>query len=277
MIDPPRSVLFVPASRPRMLARAAATGADAWIVDLEDAVAPEEKERAREHLRAAVAREEWPRDVPWMLRVNPPGSPWHDEDLRLARELRPARIVLPKAEDPGAVRAAGDAAADHGSGVALMIETARGVARVEDLAGCHPGVEMLVVGSADLRLSLTAPADPGRTWERHALATILLAARSHGAVAVDGVFFRYRDRAGLEADARVARALGYDGKSCIHPDQVETIHAVFASTAEEASWAEAVLRAWRQEDGNRRGVVAMDGEMIEALHVRLAERIRRRS
>jgi citrate lyase beta subunit len=95
--------------------------------------------------------------------------------------------------------------------------------------------------------------------------------------AIDSVFFRFLDAEGLQAEARVARDLGYDGKSCIHPAQVSTIHDVFTSTPEEVAWARAVLRAWSEEDGDGRGVVVLDGEMIEALHVRVAERLLGRS
>src|SRR6185436_13218415 len=164
----------------------------------------------------------------------------------------------------------------HGARVALTIESARGIAHVRELAGCHPAVGMLILGSADLRLSLAAPEEPARAWERHAMAELLVAARCHGASAIDSVFFRYTDDEGLKHHAGVARGMGFDGKSCIHPRQVEVVHEVFAPTADEVRWAERVRDAWAKGDGASRGVVGMDGEMIEALHVTLADRILRR-
>ncbi len=270
---PPRSVLFVPASRPRMLARMTSLGADAVIVDLEDGVAPTEKAAARSAITAAAQRGELQRLPAWMIRINAPGSSEHSADLALAETLRPSRVVVPKAEDPSAVFRIAERLQDSGCAVALMIETARGVGRARDLAGCHSRVESLILGSADLRLSMGARPDPGRAWERHAMGEILLAARMHGCEAVDGVFFRFRDLEGLARHATIARDMGYDGKSCIHPDQIPPVHEVYRSDAEEIAWAQRVLAAWSEQGGEHRGIVIADGEMIEALHVSLAERI----
>lgn len=268
----PRSVLYVPASRPRMLAGAASRGADALIVDLEDALPPEDKAAARERVLSELGQGTLPRS--FMLRINPPGTPWHEQDLALAALCRPERVLVPKAESPELVRMLANRFDRHGSATALMIETARGVGRARELAACHPKLEMLILGSADLRLSLGAREEgAGRSWELHALSEVLLAARMAGCAAIDSAYFALRDHAGLEAHARVARALGYDGKSCIHPDQIETVHAVYASTPEEVAWARGVLGAWREQHGERAGIVVVDGSMVEALHVILAERI----
>lgn len=272
-MNPPRSVLYVPASNPRMLAKAGASNADALIVDLEDGVAPAAKIEARSHVRAAVANGEIGRSMPWMLRLNSSGSPWHEGDLALAIDTRPARVVVPKAECPVRVESVGRALATTSVALALLIETARGVACARELAGSHPSVEMLLVGSADLRLSIRARPDEQRSWERHALGAILLAARMHDCAAVDGVYFHFLDHDGLERHARVARDLGYDGKSCIHPGQIEPIHAIWTSSAEEVVWACKVREAWGAQGGATNGVVTVDGEMVEALHVRLADRI----
>lgn len=267
-----RSLLYVPASRPSMLAKAATLPADAVLIDLEDGVAPDAKDEARDNVRRALADGRFPENR-WGIRVNAVGSPEHDPDLDLVAETAPPFAVLPKADDVDAVAGIAGAWAAHGTATGLMIETARGVGRARELAAAHPRVTALIVGSADLRLSLRARPDPDRAWERHALAEVLLAARMHGCRAIDAVYFRFRDDEGLERDAGVARDLGYDGKSCIHPAQVETIHAVFSSTPDEIAWARGVLEAWRRDDGAGRGVVVLDGEMIEALHVDLARRI----
>ena len=208
-----------------------------------------------------------------MLRINPPRTPWHYDDLDLVAELRPPLTVLPKAEHPEAAQALVRHCGRWDGRVALMIETARGVAAVRDLAAAHPAVEMLILGSADLRRSIGARPDRGRDWEMLPMQELLLAARAYGCAAVDSVFFHYKDDSGLREHARVAREMGYDGKSCIHPSQVATIHEVFASSPEEIAWARDVERAWREEDGGSRGVVVVDGEMIEELHLQIARRI----
>ena len=154
-----------------------------------------------------------------------------------------------------------------------MIETARGVGRARELAAADDSVSALFYGSADLQRSLGARPGTDRSWERHAMSEILLAARMAGCAAIDAVTFEFRDRAKLEGDALVARELGFDGKSCIHPDQLGTIHRVFASTPEEVDWAERVLETWQTQEGDRSGVVVMGQEMIEALHLDIAQRI----
>lgn len=268
----PRSVLYVPASQRRFLDRVPSLAADTVIVDLEDGVAPAEKGAARDNVRHAATHGALA-GRPWSLRINAGAAGPPPEDLTLVGFARPSVVVLPKASDPEAVKALATRFAEHGASTALMIETAEGVARVQELAGAHAAIRMLIVGSADLRLSLGARPDVERAWELHALSQVLLAARRHGAAAIDSAYFAYRDTAGLRRHASVARNLGYDGKSCIHPAQVEPIHEIFGSTAVEIAWARRVLAAWEEGRGETVGIVAMDGEMIEALHVTVARRI----
>ena len=273
MTGAPRSVLYIPASRRPFLGKLGKLGADLVIVDLEDGVSPADKDAARENVRQAVGSGALSAERSFMLRVNggPAGPP--AEDLTLVGFAKPAWVVLPKAEDPGLVRSLAARFAEHGADTALMIETAAGVGAAAAMAGSHAAVRMLILGSADLRLSLGSRPDKKRRWERHALAEVLLAARCHGCAAIDSVYFRYQDEPGLRAHARIARDLGYDGKSCIHPAQIPPIHDVYRSGRDEVAWARRVLAAWSAEDGARRGVVAVNGEMIEALHVTVAERI----
>lgn len=272
----PRSAIYVPASSGRRLARRASLGADAAIVDLEDGVDPAGKEAARERVRAELRRDPAPLDA---LRVNPPGTPWHEADLELAREVRPGALVLPKAERVEAVDAVARAVAGRCDALALTIETAAGLAAAVELAA-HPSVRWLLLGSADFRLSLGAPApdDPAdRAWETALLDGALVAARAGGAAALDGVYFRFRDEAGLRRHASPARARGYDGKTCIHPAQVGPIHEVWAPAAGELRWARAVVAAWESRDRGDAGVLVVDGEMIEELHVRLARALLERA
>jgi citrate lyase beta subunit len=273
MTRPPRSVFYVPASRRRFLDKIPSLPADLILVDLEDGVAPNEKDVARENVRAAVTAGVLGGGRPWMLRVNGGRLGVRPEELTLVGFAKPTIVVLPKAEDPKTVRTLAARFADHGAGTALMIETAAGVACAMELMGAHAAVSMAILGSADLRVSLSARPDTRRAWEQHALSYVLLAARRYGRIAIDSVYFLYQDRAGLRAHASIARNLGYDGKSCIHPSQIATIHKVFASAPRERAWARRVLSAWKKGQGSTTGIVAMDGEMIEALHVTMAERI----
>jgi citrate lyase subunit beta/citryl-CoA lyase len=260
-----------------MVAKLPSLAADAVLLDLEDGVAPVEKEAARRNLDDARRNGLLDGPKPRCLRVNPPDSPWHDADLALASRLRPSVVVLPKAEEPERVRRLAGRCEAWGGRVGLMIETARGVAGVEALSRCHPAVELLIYGSADYRRSIGARPGGGRDWESLAMQRILLAARIGGCQAIDGVYFRYRDQEGLRAEARIARQLGFDGKSCIHPAQVPPIHEVFSSTDGEIAWARAVGRAWAEQRGESSGVVVLDGEMIERLHLDIAHRILERA
>ena len=273
MTSPPRSVLYIPASRRRFLEKIPSLPADLVLIDLEDGVAPGQKDEARDNVRSAVASGVLSGGRAWMLRVNGGRLGPPPEDLTLVGFAKPTIVVLPKAEDPAFVHALAGRFADHGSATALMIETATGVACAMELLGAHASVCMTLVGSADLRVSLRARPDPGRAWEHHALSQILLAARRYGHLAIDSVYFRYRDDVGLRAHATIGRDLGYDGKSCIHPDQIATIHAVYQSAPDELDWARRVHAAWAAGNGSAKGIATMDGEMIEALHVTMAERI----
>ena len=267
MLREARSVLYVPAHRPEMLAKIPSIPADFFVVDLEDGVAPPEKATARDNVRDAAAQ--LPPDR-WGLRVNHDDSKWLQDDFKLVQDVNPPAVVLPKAEDPGVVASVADR---QKGAIALMIETARGVGRVRELATADHSVSALFYGSADLQRSLRARPGPDRTWERHAMSEILLAARMGNCAAVDAVTFEFRNEEQLESDASVARELGFDGKSCIHPAQIETIHRVFSSTPEEVEWAEGVLEAWKEQDGDKAGVVVVENEMIEALHLDIARRI----
>jgi citrate lyase subunit beta/citryl-CoA lyase len=266
-------VLYLPASRREFLDKIPSLAADVVLVDLEDGVAPSRKEEAREHVRTAVASGLLGRERAWMLRVNSGRLGPPPEDLTLVGFAKPAIVVLPKAEDPQFVRVLATRFADHGAATALMIETAAGVSSAMELMSAHTSVCMAIVGSADLRLSLRARPDPSRLWEHYALSHVILAARRFGHCAIDSVYFQYQNDAGLRAHATIGRQLGFDGMSCIHPAQIATIHEIYRSAPEEIAWARRVLEAWDEANGSARGVISMDGEMIEALHVTAAQRI----
>jgi len=248
----------------------ASLAADAFVIDLEDGVSASEKPAARQRLLDG-----WPFGLPpekaW-LRVNGDDDGLA-ADLELIARLRPSWVVLPKVEQVERVAHVCRHVADWETRVGLMIETATGVTRVRELAAVAPQVSALIVGSADLARSMGARPDEERQWEHVLLSEIVLAARTHDLLAIDSVYFHFRDETGLERHATLARRLGYDAKSCIHPDQLATIHRVFSPTPDERRWAERVAEEWVRQDGDRAGVVVVDGEMIEALHLELAREI----
>jgi citrate lyase subunit beta/citryl-CoA lyase len=238
--------LFVPGDRPERFAKAAASGADAIIIDLEDAVAPERKALARASLRPEVL----PADIALFVRVNAAGTPWHDEDIALLSGLAIAAVMLPKAETAGGV--ARLAAALPRQSVIALIESAQGLANVREIA---PQAARLAFGSIDFC------ADLGMAHERHTLLTaraeIVLASRLGRLPApLDGVSTVLDAPVEVEEEARYARTLGFGGKLCIHPKQIAPLRAGFAPMATQIDWAERVLAAGG-------GAVTVDGKMVD--------------
>lgn len=263
-----RSLLYVPASSEAMLRKAGRRGADVLVVDLEDGLHPEAKDRARAALPHLLREVDFG-SAEVLLRVNALSTPWGEPDLELAAEVRPAGVVLPKCEDPELV-----ARADRRLGelpLFLMVETPAGVSRALELA-CAPRVRGLLFGAADFRAALRAGQDPDESELLVARSLIVLAARSAGVEAFDTPFFAYQDLDGLRRSARRARLLGFDGKTAIHPGQVGPIHEAFTPGEAEVARARQVLAALEAAAREGRGVASLDGEMLEALHGREAER-----
>jgi citrate lyase subunit beta/citryl-CoA lyase len=251
-----------------MLRKAGSRGADVLIVDLEDGVLPDAKDAARSRAeRLWLEMDLASAEV--LLRVNAPGTPWHEADIEAAARVLPAGVVLPKSEDPEAV--AGVAVRLGATPLFLMIETARGVLAAPALARA-PRVAGLLFGAADFRASTRASRDPDEAELHVARSTIVLAARAAGVLAFDTPLFEYRDEAALERSAGRARTLGFDGKTCIHPAQVAVVNRVFAPTAAEVERASAVVAALEAAAREGRGVATVDGEMVEALHAAEARR-----
>jgi len=253
-----------------MVAKAATRGADMVVLDLEDGVHPLQKEAARERLhgsRAALAGA----GAAVALRTNPPEGPGGHADLEAAATAGFDAVLLPKAESGETVRVARDVLG-RATPLWLMIETASGAANVFDLARV-PGVDGLVFGSADYRLSIGARTRQGEAELGFVRQRILLAARAAGIHAWDAPWFAFRDLEGLRRSARQAAEAGFDGKSAVHPAQIPVIHEAFAPAPEERAWAERVVRV--MEDAAARGVavVELDGELLEELHLRQARRL----
>ena len=252
------TLLFLPASRERAVARARGAGADLVFLDLEDAVAPADKDSARAAAVAAVA-EPW--SCPVAIRVNGVGSEWFEADVAAVAGSGAALVIVPRVEQAKDVAQLRERT---GKPVAAMVETARGVLAAEEIAR---EVAALIAGTNDLAASLRLPAGAGRGSMQVALQTIVLAARAHGIPCFDGVFNRLDDPDGFASEAAESRRLGFDGKTLIHPDQVAPCKAAFAPTGAELARAERLVAA---ANG---GAQRFEGEMIERMHVEAAERL----
>jgi citrate lyase subunit beta / citryl-CoA lyase len=251
-----------------MLAKAPSLAADEVVVDLEDAVAAEDKEQARELAVAALGRGRLGRTT--ALRVNARSTPWWEDDLRAAAETRPDVVVLPKVESPEDVSAAAELL-PAGIGLEAQIETARGLAEAERIAAAGHGLEALVFGPADMAASLGVPVlSIGAGSSEYALRRIVAAARAFGLQAVDGPHGRLGDDLGLVLSARRALEHGYDGKWVIHPSQIEPVNRIFTPSPADVGRARRIL-------STSGGAERLDGEMVDEASRKLAESLLRRA
>lgn len=270
---PLRSALYTPGDRPRAIAKAAGLDADALILDLEDAVAPDRKPAARAAAPDAIAtfREAGRYGV---LRIHAPGEAETLRDLPCVGAARPDAVLIAKAEDCGALadlRASLTSAGWSGP-LWLMIETPRGVFLAEQLATAPGlaqalGVSVLVAGGNDLAEGLRLPPGPRRRagLAPH-LSRLVLAARAAGLGVLDGVYNAHTDAAGFTQEAAEARALGFDGKTLIHPSQIAPCHGAFRPGEDEIAHARAIIAAFDDPANAGRGAIAVDGVMAERLH-----------
>jgi len=253
-----RSLLFLPASNPRAIAKAREAGADLVVLDLEDAVKPEDKKSARAAAVEAVAT---PWTMPVAIRVNGVGTEWHSLDLDAVAGSKADFAVVPRATSAHLIH---DIAATISKPVLAMIETAAGVLAGAEIARETAG---LIAGTNDLRADLRLPLDSTREPISASLQLILLAARAAGVAVFDGVFNNLEDMAGFEREAEEGRRLGFDGKSLIHPNQIAPCHRAFAPSAGEIERAQALVAAFHG------GAERFGNEMIERMHVEAAQRI----
>ena len=265
-LRPHRSVLYVPADKPRAMEKAAGLDADAVIFDLEDAVAPEAKDDARDHLADALGRD-WGRKLR-LVRVNGAGTPWHGSDLALAERTRPDAVLLPKVGGAEAVALAAGALPRQVA-VWAMIETPAGVLAAPAIAAA-PRMGGLVMGTNDLAKELRSH---GRAALACALQRTVLAARAAGIVAIDGVCNAFRDEDALRAECAEGRAFGFDGKSLIHPLQIAVANAAFGPSEEEIDLARRQIAAFEAAEAEGKGVAVLDGRIVESLHVAEARRV----
>ena len=263
-----RSLLSVPGDRPRFHEKAQQIPADEVMFDLEDSVAPANKENARGLVLESLRRFEFPGKTV-AVRINQTGTPWFEADLKAAASSNiVATIVLPKVGSAEEVRAVDAMLARLGRRIGLeaQIESASGLEHAGEIAAASELVEVLHLGPFDLAASLGTPSGGSEIPEElylHALIRVLTAARAAGRQAIDGPFTGIHNLRGLERAARRAARLGYDGKWAIHPDQVAVINATFTPTDADVQRARAIIRAYDQSLAEGRGAIMLDGEMLD--------------
>lgn len=273
-MTPRRSVLYMPAANERALEKAKTIAADAIIFDLEDAVAPDAKEMARGQAVAAAGSGEYG-DRELTIRCNGLDTPWGADDLAAAATSGASAVVIPKVDSVAYVDqiSAGLDAAGAPAEMTIwaMIETPTAILDCRAIAA-HPRVNVLVMGTNDLYRELNATMMANRHPVLPHLATALLAGREAGKVVLDGVYNDVRDPEGFAAEAQIGFEMGFDGKTLIHPTQVEPTNDIWSPTAEEVEHAKKVIEAFDAAQAEGKGVVTVDGKMIENLHVAMAQR-----
>jgi citrate lyase subunit beta/citryl-CoA lyase len=264
-------VLFMPGSNARALEKARTLPADVLVLDLEDAVAPEMKLQARAQVAAAVRAGGYGhREI--VVRVNALSTSWGGDDMAAAAASGADAVLLPKVESADAVGAA-VAALGSTPAVWCMLETPHGILNAPGIAAASPRVTALVMGTSDLTKDLHARVTRDRLPLLTSLQVCVLAARSTGITALDGVHLDLDDDVGFAAACRQAADFGFDGKTLIHPKQIVTANEVFAPAAGEVDWARRVIAAHADAIARGHGVVVLDGRLIENLHVDDARRV----
>lgn len=274
-LRPRRSVLYMPGSNGRALEKGKGLDADGLILDLEDAVAPDAKAAARSQVMEAVRAGGYGhREL--FVRANALDTPWGHEDLVAAATSGAHAVILPKVESADAVRAAvrvlEAAGAPEELALWVMMETPRGILRAEEIADAHPRLAGFVMGTSDLAKDLHAAHTALRLPLLVGLGTALLAARAAGLSILDGVYLDLGDAEGFEASCRQGVELGFDGKTLIHPKQLAAANAAFAPTEAQLARARKVVDAFDEAQRQGKGVVLVDGRLVESLHVVAAQR-----
>ena len=275
-LRPRRSVLYMPGANERALEKAKGIAADALILDLEDAVAPDAKAEARDRVCAAVRSGEYGTKE-LIIRINGLGTQWHADDIAAAAAAGPAAVLVPKVNSADEVRhlvaELEDAGAPEHTKLWAMLETPQAMFSAVDIVTASPRLTVLVMGTNDLAKELHATHVPGRAPLQFGLQTCLMAARFGDKVILDGVFNDITDEVGFAAECLQGRQFGFDGKTLIHPSQVEPCNNAFAPTSDEIDHSRRVIAAFEEAEAEGRGVVTVDGRMIENLHVDNARRI----
>lgn len=275
---PRRSCLYMPGANVRALEKAKSLPSDTLLLDLEDAVSSDSKVEARGTVASAVAEGGYgAREV--IIRINGLDTEWGQADLAMAVAAGPDGILVPKVTSGDEVRAIDQAldtaGADKTLGLWVMIEMPLAILNIQDIAAASETTRLsgLVMGTNDLAKELNAVPTPARDAFQVSLGLSLAAARAYGLVAIDGVYNDIRNEEGFKAECEQGRMLGFDGKTLIHPAQLETANEVFSPHPEQVTHAEAIVAAFDLEENRGKGVIKLNGEMIELLHLEHARQV----
>jgi citrate lyase subunit beta/citryl-CoA lyase len=277
-----RSLLFVPGAEPRKIEKAREAGADTLLLDLEDAVAPQQKAEARANV-AAVLRAGGLGNAEVAVRVNAPGTPYFEADLEAVIGAGGRTLMLPKSEkveEIVAVVESIETRETHGAAVKLLllVESPAGVTNAFALGQAVPRTEALCFGHADFALSMgLIEADASRGIIYHARCAVVIAAKACGVAPIDTVYLAVKDEQAFRADTELGLRLGFEGKLCIHPRQVEIANAVYTPSKEQIDYALRVVEAWERAEREGRGVFTLDGKMIDAPLVAVQQRVLERA
>jgi len=269
-IRPRRSVLYMPGSNPRALEKAQTLPADALILDLEDAVAPDAKDVARKQVHDAVkAKGFGKREI--VIRINGLSTPWGADDLKAAVEANPDAILVPKISKPEDLHEI-DNRIGHQSSVRVwaMVETPLAILNIQAIAAAGGRLSCFVMGTNDLIKEVRGQHTPDRMNLSAALGLSVLAARANGLIAIDGVYNDIQNADGFAETCRQGRAFGFDGKTLIHPSQLEACNEIFAPSAAEVEAARKVIAAFELPENKGKGAIKVDGRMVELLHAEIA-------
>jgi citrate lyase subunit beta/citryl-CoA lyase len=268
-IRPRRSVLYMPGSNARALEKARNLPADALILDLEDAVAPDAKDIAREQVCAAVAARGFgKREV--IVRINALSTPWGAADLKAAAEAAPDAILVPKVSAPAELAAVEQGLGNAKVAIWAMVETPVAILNIGQVAATGGRLSCFVMGTNDLIKEMHGLHTPDRMNLAAALSLSVLAARANGLAVIDGVYNDIQDTEGFAASCRQGRAFGFDGKTLIHPSQVESCNAIFAPSPADVEAARKVIAAFDLPENKGKGAIKVDGRMVELLHAEIA-------
>ncbi|OBG24634.1 CoA ester lyase [Mycobacterium sp. 852002-51057_SCH5723018] len=275
-LRPRRSALYLPGNNARALEKGKTLPADVLVFDLEDAVGPDAKEDSRAQVCDAVSSGGYqPREI--VVRINGFGTDWHDDDLAAAARSGAHGVLVPKVERGEQVRALVGALESLGAPTFLqlwvMIETPGAFLRIEEIASASGRLAALVIGTNDLVNELHALHVPGRATVVPALSMAVLGARAAGKAILDGVYNDIADPDGFRVEARQGREMGFDGKTLIHPSQVDPANEVFGPSQQELADARKIVSAYEHAQAEGKSVITVDGRMIEGLHVRDAQRV----
>ncbi|MDO9460173.1 MAG: CoA ester lyase [Alphaproteobacteria bacterium] len=271
---PRRSVLYMPGSNARALEKARTIPADALILDLEDAVAPDAKDVAREQVCAALRAGGYGKRE-MVVRVNALDTPWGLADLVAAAAMKPDAVLIPKVSSPAVLHQAEallDAQGAHDTALWAMMETPLGILHAEAIACATPRLAVFIMGTNDIAKEVRAAHTPMRLPMITSLGLCLLAARAFGIGVIDGVYNDFKDEAGFAAICRQGLELGMDGKTLIHPSQVAPCNEIFSPSPTEVETARKIIAEFAKPENAGKGVLTVDGRMTELLHAEMAKR-----